>query len=47
MLDTCILSKHCGKCARKRAIMTENSQEYQDWYELHESKCTIIIVVRL
>ncbi len=21
--------------------MTENSQEYQDWYELHESKCTI------
>ncbi len=41
VLDTIILSKHCGKCARRRVSMTENSQEYQDWYELHESKCTI------
>ncbi len=41
VLDTYILSKHCGKCARKRAAMTENSLEYQEWYECHESECTI------
>ncbi len=40
VLDTHVLSKYCGKCARKRGEFPETSDEFKQWYERHEDHYT-------
>ena len=39
VLDTIVLSKYCAKCSRMRGKFPEDSDEFKQWYALHELKC--------
>ena len=39
ILDTHVLSKYCGACAKHRAEL--DSDEFQQWYETHKACCRL------
>ena len=40
VLDTVVLSKYCAQCSRMRGRFPDDSEEYKEWYALHEPKCS-------
>lgn len=41
VLDSHVLSKHCGVCSRMRSRFSDDSLEYQQRYAEHEPWCTV------
>ena len=40
VLDSHLMSRHCGVCARQRRKL-DSEEDFQEWYDFHESECAI------